>query len=198
MTVDDILKLLDSVSQYIVYVYPGYITIYVYLFFRAKSIQDSKGVILKSIAISFLYKLCLDKFNIDSEIYYHTCMIALSITVPYLAWRLQNSETVADVFDVLDIKTRFEDNEIQILDNGEKSAWVRVYLNNSDIVYEGYLGERELEEGKRQFIMLKKYKKYTLNKNGCPIKPYIEKNKYDEDKVLIFYESINRIEKRKL
>ena len=54
MSVDDILKIIDSIATYIVYFYPGYISLYVYHFLKAKTLKDEKGTIAKSIVISFL------------------------------------------------------------------------------------------------------------------------------------------------
>ena len=195
MNADEILRVLDSLAKYIVYIYPGYITIYLYRFLRAKCTDGNKELLLKSIAISFLYKLVLDKALSETEIMYHFWMIVISVIVPYMAYLAQKSDVLQHALEVLGINTRFEENEIEILDNGECSAWVKIYLKEDKVVYEGFLGETEMETGKRQFIMLKKYRKYVLDKKGHPITPYIETHDNDEDKALIFYDNIKRIEK---
>lgn len=194
MNADEILRILDSLAKYIVYIYPGYITIYLYRFFRAKCTNGNKELLFKSIAISFLYKLVLDKASSETEIIYHFGMIVISVIVPYIAYLVQKSNAMQNALEALGINTRFEENEIEILDNEEYSAWVKVYLKEDNVVYEGFLGETEMESGKRQFIILKKYRKYILNKSGHP-KPYIEEHENDEDKVLIFYDDVKRIEK---
>lgn len=194
MNANEILRVLDSLAKYIVYVYPGYITIYIYRFLRAKCVDENKEILIKSIAISFLYKLVLDKALSETEIIYHFWMIIISVVIPYIAYLAQKSDTTQHALEVLGINTRLEENEIEILDNGERSAWVKVYLKEDKIVYEGFLGETEMESGKRQFIILKKYRKYTVDKKGHP-NPYIEEHDQDEDKVLIFYEDVKRIEK---
>ena len=194
MNADEILRVLDSLAKYIVYIYPGYITIYLYRFFRAKRADGNKEILFKSIAISFLYKLALDKALSETEIMYHFWMIIISVIIPYIAYQAQKSSIAQKALEILRINTRFEENEIVILDNGEYSAWVKVYLKEDNIVYEGFLGETEMESGKRQFIILKKYRKYILNKSGHP-KSYIEEHEHDEDKVLIFYDDVKRIEK---
>ena len=54
LSLDDILKLMDSDSNiYSVFFYPGYISLYVYYFLKAKTLKDEKGTIAKSIVISF-------------------------------------------------------------------------------------------------------------------------------------------------
>ena len=194
MSADEILRVLDSLANYVIYIYPGYITIYLYRFFRAKCTDGNKEILFKSIVISFLYKMVLDRILVETEIMYHVWMIVISVIVPYTAYMAQKSDTIQRAMEILEINTRFEENEIEILDNGECSAWVTVYLKEDKIVYEGFLGETEMESGKRQFIILKKYRKYTVDKKGHP-NPYIEEHNQDEDKVLIFYEDVKRIEK---
>lgn len=195
MSVDDILKLMDSIATYIVYFYPGYISLYVYYFLKAKTLKDEKGTIAKSIVISFLYKICVDRFQISSEMAYHFCMMGVSTVTPYIAHVAQESDVLKDIFNFLDIQTSMDENEIDVLDDGEKSPWLRVYMRNGKFVYEGYLGKRELEEGKKQFISLKKYRKYILDEKGNPQKPYIENNITDDDVVVIYYDDIEIIEK---
>lgn len=195
---DEIIEVIDKLPFYISYLYPGYITIYIFYFLKAGTLSDSRGIVIKSVAISFLYKICLDKVLIDTDVIYHFWMICISAIVPYIGYLIQKSEAIYDVFDILDISTRFESNEIDVLDNGEYSAFVKVYLIDEEVVYEGYLGERELEPGKRQFITLIQYKKYFLDENGKPKEPYIEECNDVEDKVIIFYNRIKRIEKNKI
>ena len=53
MSADEILKILDSLTKYVVYFYPGYITIYVFYFLKAYILDDRKEIIPKAIALSF-------------------------------------------------------------------------------------------------------------------------------------------------
>lgn len=195
MTVEEILLILDSLAKYISYFYPGYVTVYVYNFLKAFTVNETKGVIFKSIAISFLYKTCIDSLQVESLFYYHLTLFFVSVVVPYICYSLQKTEIVLKAFEKLGINTRFETNEIDILDNGEYSAKLRVYLENERVMYEGLLGEKELEPNKKQFIILKQFKKYIVDKDGYSNKSCIESYANDEDKVLLFYEKINRIEK---
>lgn len=208
MEVEDILKIIDSLADYIVYFYPGYLTIYIFYFLRAKTLKDENKIIAKAVVISFLYKLCVDKLPLDkfplgripldAEIIYHALMMLIAVIVPYIAYRIQGSEKIIDIFKVLKITTRFEDNEIDILDNQEISAWLKVYMKDEKTVYEGFLGDKELEPGKRQFISLKKYRKYILGDDGRPKEPYIEEHDSDDDVVVIFYNQIKIIEKNQI
>lgn len=208
MAVENILKIIDSLAEYIVYFYPGYMTIYIFYFLRAKTLKDENKVIAKAVVISFIYKLFVDKvpldklsqgrIPLDSQIIYHVLLILIAVIVPYIGYRMQNSEKIIGIFNLLKITTRFEDNEIDILDNQEISAWLKVYMQDEKIVYEGFLGDKELESGKRQFISLRKYRKYILGDDGRPKEPYIEEHDSDDDVVVIFYNQIKTIEKNQI
>lgn len=160
--------------------------------------KDGKGIVAKAVVVSFLYKICLDRLNIKLEMTYHFLMLCSSVIIPYIAILIQKSDTIKDLFDFLEIRTSFKDNEIDILDNGEISPWLKIYMRNEKIVYEGFLGSKELEDGKRQFISLKKYRKYILDEKGRPKEPFIEKHNTDDDEVIIFYDEIKLIEKNKI
>lgn len=182
----------------IIYFYPGYITLYIYYFLKAKTLQDKKGIVAKAIVLSFLYTTCVDRFLNISDIRYHVMLILIAIIIPYIANSLQKSSVLRSIFNVLGIDISMEENEIDILDTGELSSWLKVYLRDSKLVYEGYLGDRELESGKKRFISLKKYRKYILDANGKPLEPYIEENETDDDIVIIYYDDIERIEKKNI
>lgn len=196
MSADEILKILDSLTKYVVYFYPGYITIYVFYFLKAYTLDDRKEIIPKTIALSFFYKLFLDKIPMTSQLTYHCLMLTLSIVIPYLCYQIQQSEEFANLLNFLNIDTRFEDNELDLLDKGEFAPWLIVYLKDDNVIYAGFLGERELEVKKRKFITLKKYRKYYIENHQKP-KILLEKHDDDDEIVIIYYESIKRIEKMK-
>lgn len=68
----------------------------------------------------------------------------------------QKSDVLKEVFSFLDIQTSMDENEIDVLDDGEISPWLKVYLRNDKFVYEGYLGKSELEEGKKAIYLFEK------------------------------------------
>ena len=123
-------------------------------------------------------------------------MLTLSIVIPYLCYQIQQSEEFANLLNFLNIDTRFEDNELDLLDKGEFAPWLIVYLKDDNVIYAGFLGERELEVKKRKFITLKKYRKYYIENHQKP-KILLEKHDDDDEIVIIYYESIKRIEKMK-
>lgn len=212
MNSESILQVIDAVPEYIKYIYPGYVTIYVYLFLRGKTLKDNSYVIVKSIAISYLYLSTIEglrenewmrmKFNcifqgLPYSMKLNICLIVLSVLGAYVAYRIVISERVRALLSLFKINTTFYDNEIEVLANFDEGAWLCVYLNDDTIVYEGTLAEKELEEGKRKYLCLRKYYKYYLDDSGKPKEPYIDDNGEEyEEAVVIFYDSIKRIEKR--
>lgn len=212
MSADEILKIIREIPEYIKYIYPGYLTVYIYHFLRGKTLKDNNYNLVKAIAISYLYIVlieglgsvaCISTFvnylfyNASYEIKLNAGLLFLSVVFAYVIYRCVTSEDVELVLSMLAINTTFYDNEIEALADFDKGAWLCVYLKDDEVVYEGSLGYKELEDDRRKYICLNAYYKYYLDENGKPKEPYIEdhENKPNET-VMIFYDSIKRIEKR--
>lgn len=206
MTPEDILTIINSIPEYIEYIYPGYLAIFLYLFFKGKTIKDNSYIIIKSIAISYVcivFKetcaeiLHLEFLKIPYALKENICLIILSIGGAYILHLLTSSNKVQEMLNKIGIDTTFYDNEIEALSDFGKGAWLCVYLKNDKVVYEGSLGNKELEEGKRKYICLDAYYKYFLDEEEQPIEPYIEDHEGNyKETVMIFYDDIKRIERR--
>ena len=212
MNAEEILKIIESLPGYIRYIYPGYLSMYLYLFFRGKTLKDSNYVLLKAITISYIYLWIVEwirelnyveKLNnclfssMPYELKFNLLVIVIASVIPYLFYRISKSSLILKIFQVFRINTTFYDNEIEALANYDEGAWLVVYLKDDNVVYEGSLGDKELEDGKRQYICLNSFSKYLLKKDGKPKEPYIEDHPEEpEETVMIFYESIKRIERK--
>ena len=63
--ITDILQILNN---YITYIYPGLISIFVYKYLEGKKVEENSIIVIKSIAISYLYMVFLQKviqFNLN-------------------------------------------------------------------------------------------------------------------------------------
>ena len=212
MSADEILTIVDALPEYIKYIYPGYLSMYTYLFFRGKTLKDNNYAFIKAIAISYIYIWIITWLkqwlwlksvvnavflNAPYELKQNACLIVLSISLSYVFYRIVISEKTGNVLSFFNINTTFYDNEIEMLANFNEGAWLCVYLKDDNVVYEGSLGTKALEEDRRQYICLNSYYKYVLGKNGKPKEPYIDDHEDNQNEtVLIFYDSIKRIEKR--
>ncbi|MCI8374847.1 MAG: hypothetical protein HFI29_05340 [Lachnospiraceae bacterium] len=212
MSADDILKIIQGIPEYIKYIYPGYLTVYAYYFLRGKTLKDSNYILIKAITISYLYIILIEGIgniswisiavnwifsNASYEIKLNMSLLLVSIIFAYVAYRLVVSKKLNKVLGKLKINTTFYENEMEVLADFDKGAWLCVYLKDDEVVYEGSLGYKELDEDKRKYICLNAYYKYFLDKNGKPKEPYVEDYENEQEQtVLIFYDSIKRIEKR--
>ncbi|MCD8369556.1 MAG: hypothetical protein LUC94_04340 [Clostridiales bacterium] len=196
MEAKDIAEIIQMIPQYIEYVYPGYLLMYLYQFFRGKSIRITKESMAIAVCISYVMKVVSDSIPVNA---YggNASLIGMAVVFSYFAYRFTKSEIVAKILRWLQIYTTFAENEVESLLGYSGSAWLCVYLKGENIVYEGSLGAKELEEDKDRFITLEAYWKYHLDENGTPVEPYIEDYDGDyEEAVVIPYETIKRIEKR--
>lgn len=211
MNANDILQIIETIPEYIKYIYPGYLTIYIYFFLRGKTLRDSNYIFLKSAAISYIFLSLIESISytklfqtlnarlpmVPYSMKLNISLIILALVFSYLAYRITISSRIIKVLSFLKINTTFYDNEIEALSNFDEGAWICVYLKDDDVVYEGSIGMKELDNEKRKYICLNSYYKYLLNGNGKPVEPYIEDhNDNPNESVLIFYDDIKRIEKR--
>jgi hypothetical protein len=212
LNADEILKIIQSLPEYIKYIFPGYLSMYTYLFLRGKTIKDNSYIIMKSIAISYIYLWvlewikdieCLNNIediifkSVPYELKQSICLVILGIVFPYVFYRIITLKKTQTFLSKLKIQTTFYDNEIEMLAEFNEGAWLCVYLNDDEVVYEGSLGNKELDDDKRKYICLNSYYKYLLDEEGKPKDPYIEDHeKEPEETVMIFYDSVKRIEKR--
>lgn len=194
-------EILEYIPKYITLFYPGYITIYLYYFFSGKKFRESQWIIAKAVCISYIYAVGIkwilpveEKDNIFLE---NVCLIVSCFLIGIGASSIRNAVWFEKKLKRIQKYSNYSDNEFEVLRNEDRSAWVCIYLKNSNIVYEGSLREAEDAEAENRYICLSGYYKYYLNKKGRPKKPYIENHKKDDNqKVIIHYSDISVVEKR--
>lgn len=209
MSAEEIKEIIQVIPECIIYIYPGYLTMFVFLFLRGKSIKEDNYIWIKVIAISYIYIAFKPFFKyitsfgglnnivnkVPGAVRNNLYLISISVIVAYIWNRIIISDIMKWIFNKLKICTTFYDNEFEMLSDFNKGAWIRVYLKDDVVVYEGSLGCKELEDGKQRYISLQGYYKYLLQ-DGKPVEPYIEDNSSNPQiEVIIFYDSIKRIER---
>lgn len=166
-TSEGIQELLEVLKQYIIYVYPGFITLVIYRFAMLKNIEENKNTFIKSIIISYLYTIPfqINKINpIDFEFKHHILIIIFAVLIP-LIWNLIiRSDTFKKVIRFFKIKTEIYDNTMDIMFYKENGiVWVRAYMDEQKIMYEGSLRHYESDTNKEQQIILSGYRFYNYN-----------------------------------
>lgn len=211
MSADDVIKIIDEIPKYICYIYPGYITMYLYYYFHSLTLEDTTGKLLKSIAISYFYVVIIKWMfelvnripfiNIIDDVngvLFNIFLIIFSIAVPCIVNLFEKSKKFDDeakkIKSVLKINTSFAKNEIEVIQKKyNDTIWIYVYMKDSNLMYEGSLTEKELEDCRTKFFCLSKYRKYLLQKDGRKkkLKDYSDDEK---EKVLIYFEQISHFE----
>lgn len=197
--------ILQNIASYLVYVYPGIITIYFYNFCVARTTKDTQAFVIRSFAISYVYnfliqavmcKICfLKRWNDKSSVVYNIILLFISLLVPYLGFRLKMSNMFASLCGYLGISTSVTDIPFELLGDQEESfTCLKIYLKDEPYTYIGYLGEYEYEDGHEKYVILTGYRKYYVKNHKEKL---VVGNRIDnyKEKVYIKFDDIKRIEK---
>lgn len=145
-------SIIQNISSYVIYMYPGLISLYVMNFFEAKSIRETTAYVVKMFAISYLYNIVLGIFiDYDGHAFlYNTILIVVSFMSPLLVFKTKYSRWISKVCLILGIRTCVTGVPYELIKNeDEKYTCVKVYLKDGKSVYIGYMQnyeyERELE-----------------------------------------------------
>ena len=190
---------LELLEQYFVYVYPGFVTILVHHFAKARGTKLNKSTLGISVVISYVY-IVLYKFffKIDVSQFLnkdYVILLIFSILLPVIWHWISRSYFAEKVLNKIGINTTLEDtvwDYIQYRDKEKKGIVLKVFLDDKDIMYEGSLRYRESDPEKEQAICLSGYRRY-VKENGR----YIPKQDYNNDNsrwVLINIKEITRSE----
>lgn len=204
MQPQELIEFIQQIPEYIRYVYPGGITIYLYMFFRGYSMKESRGIIVKAIALSYLYNIFIEniiQIYPEAQVKFNGVLICFSVVVAYICYQLIESELFAVFLDEFDIKTSTKADELNLIDSDQKYTYLRVYLKEKNIAYEGFLKNYETEDVKNKFIILSQYKVIYWSEAEPVDKNIMIDKDFDSDDhewVIIYYNNIDRIEKRNI
>lgn len=196
---NSIQDILQSLELYFIYIYPGFITIFVYLFTKAQRLKEKKYVIIISVIISYVYVVIyrwirnydkLSQFTVKD----HVIILAISILVPIIWHRISLSKCLECFFREIKINTTIETNVwdyIHSRDREGKGIVLKVFLDDN-IMYEGSLRYHESDVSKKQTICLSGYRRYE-KKDGR----YITCRDYNNDNsrwVMLAMSDVTRVE----
>lgn len=190
---------LELLEQYFVYVYPGFVTILVHHFAKARGTKLNKSTLGISVVISYVY-IVLYKFFFKTDVSQfsnkdYVILLIFSILLPVIWHWISRSYFAEKVLNKIGINTTLEDtvwDYIQYRDKEKKGIVLKVFLDDKDIMYEGSLRYRESDPEKELAICLSGYRRY-VKENGR----YIPKQDYNNDNsrwVLINIKEITRSE----
>lgn len=203
--ITDILQILNN---YTIYIYPGLITLFVYKHLEGKKFEENNIIVIKSIAISYLYVVFLQRviqlnLNIPelTKIFPHIVLLIVSIVLPFVFYKIVNAKWFEKIGKWLKISTRRSSNPIEIASSLEKSPWVCVYMDEQKVMYEGYVRNYVKDVDRLTYLMLSQYKISKLNESTNVYEQTYPANiegtvseVSKKDWVILYFEHITRIE----
>ena len=167
--ITDVLQILNN---YITYIYPGLISMFVYKYLEGKKFEENNIIVIKSIAISYLYMVFLQKviqlnLNIPklTRIYPHVVLLIASIVFPFILYKMVNAKWFEKIQKGLKISTRRSSNPIEIALSKGETPWVCVYMDELGVMYEGYIRNYVKDVERLTYLMLSQYKISKLNED---------------------------------
>lgn len=194
--IKDIMEVLE---QYFVYIYPGFISLYVYRFSVAKGLKSNKETLFISVVVSYIYiifyravkKVMVADFEFDDYI----ILFAIAVIVPVILHWVIRSKRYECFLNSLGFNTSVEDNVwdyIHYRDKEKKGIVLKIFLDEKGVLYEGSLRYHESDKEKEQVICLSGYRKYIKKRNK-----FVKKQDYSGDDsrwVMIKMDEIKRVE----
>ena len=194
---------IKNLGCYIIYFYPGIISIYLYNFFTANTTKHTQIFLIKSFSISYIYVMLLQCFFShvlckelnEASIACNLMLFSLSCVIPYILYRIRKSDMLSRICKLLKVETSTTSIPFELL--GEKKEAVsclKVYTKSNNYVYIGFLCTYQFENEYEKYIILTGYKKFYFDQ--IYEKTIEEHNPEDSnEKVYIRYDEIVLIEK---
>lgn len=176
--VNTIKDLLDLLTLYFVYLYPGIISVFIFRFIRGRSIVESKITVIKGITISYIYTTIINvifKTQVSEyTICQHLLLVSGAFILPVILNAIMRSQKFRYILNLLKINTELSDNLWDLIKSKEthpnKGIAVKVFLDNQGIMYEGKLREHESDPNKSQLVCLSGYRRYVKQDNSFTVK----------------------------
>lgn len=168
---------LQSLELYFIYIYPGFITVFVYLFTKAQKLKKKKYVIFISVIISYIYVVVyrwirnydeLSQFTVED----HVIIICISVLVPIIWHYVSMSKCLEFFLKKININTTIETNVWDYIRNRDKKGEgivLKVFLDDN-VMYEGSLRYHESDVNKKQKICLSGYRRYEKEAGKYSVK----------------------------
>lgn len=203
MCVDELKDIMLMLQNYFVYIYPGIISLAVFKFVRGCAVEENKNLLIKGIAISYLYVLTLQQFlQVDLNdaasipLSFHAWLLLISVAVPYIWWKILSSNCFKCFLKKRGIDTNIEENPLDIIRQHESSVWLNVYLEDG-VMYSGYLRNYVSELNRARYMMLSQYRVNRFDSTTNAYKmvyPRAGENESKKDWVILDRKKIIRIE----
>lgn len=186
----DIKDIIEIIPKLFLYFIPGYIAIHIKSYFKNEKSAKDTHVLIMSIVVTFVIDILLN--SIIYLINKVTCktiilndntkplgLLIVSIIIGYLWVRFYDSKLEKWINKLMKSNTTSEPNVWNKAMKCENGAWVRVYLYDKNILYEGKLLNYTIDpEEERREILLGAFASYNIDDKN-------EIESYDEDRKMV-------------
>lgn len=210
-TKSELISILTILNDYIIFIYPGWISLFFYAYLDGKRHEENLLLIIKSIIISHFYLKGLQyifhhnlvSFQVMASLN-HVILFVLAITLPLLFYKFVHSKLFNCIQKTFGISTRISSNPIEIAlsKSNNDSPCVCVYMDELGIMYEGFIRNYIKDTKQMTYLMLSNYKIFKLKtgtnkyKQTFPSKKHKKQEQEVNQKnwVILYFNQITRIE----
>ena len=204
MDFTQIQAIIDVLPQVLIYVCPGYITLWVYNAVIARKVKETKHMIGKAIVISYLYlEIIRYVKNVIPGLNENITLFVLTIATGICVDKVLKSQWYSRILYVLNISASTDTDVIDKISTPQ-GVWVKVYLDDLHRAYEGCLTYDIMDPEVERHLILSSYLKYKILEEPKILDEeagtfteleIIEDNLNDVSKQIVLkYDSITRIE----
>lgn len=189
--------IMEVILNYIQYIYPGFIVIYIYYFIRGISTRNSELFYLKVICISYIVVTLINSIigffiseeelgneNVEYIFYTNLLILVVSILIPVISFKIIKLGYIDKILKKLGTPIITSRNEIELIEQkmpDNKAVYVIIHLRGN-IVYTGNL--IDAETGESGFICIREWNKYSIGSHGDIVKL---NNKRVKERNIIFH-----------
>lgn len=204
MDLTQLQSIIDMLPQVLIYVCPGYITLWIYNAVISRKVKESNHMVAKAIIISYLYLEIIKQIkriipNLDENI----TLFILTIVTGVCVDKVLKSEWYSRILYVLNISASTDTDIIDKI-RTPQGVWVKVYLDDLHRAYEGCLTYDIMDPEVERHLILSSYLKYKISDDPKILDEeagtfteleIIEDNSNDlSSQIVLKYDSITRIE----
>lgn len=193
MSPEEIRMIIKEIPTLIMYVVPGYLTLWGMGLALSRKISKDNHLLMKSIAISYIF-IVIGNWMLNGEVLKSwgtkTSLIIISLVIGYIVGRIMLSACFTKVLRKIGITKTMHDNFLTDIIDFDYGLDCMAYLPDERMIYKGEI--RKFEEkvnAENSYIVLANYKQF--NYDGDVI---IESQVPDNYRVLLNTRDISRIE----
>lgn len=191
-----ITEIIKELPEILKYIYPGYISLWIHNALIARNLKESDHLLIKVIVISYIYVQIICGISVikDNEIIQNVLLIILSLSIPYIGYLLKESSILSFIENFLKIDTSPATDIIDKIKQPD-GTWVRAYMDDIGVMYEGSLRHDRMNPDEEKCIALSGFISYKISSDDRKLESIIEDNTNDNSKwVALKYDLISRIE----